>query len=108
VLAERPELGGKYLRAIAQAVSRMKNDREFTIQVLGQYSRMEDQELLGATVDYYRALWPSDPYPERPAVQAILDEEDHPAARTTRLEDVVDYRFAEELRRSGFLDGLPK
>jgi NitT/TauT family transport system substrate-binding protein len=108
VLAERPELGGAYLRALAQAVSRMKTDREFTIKVIGQYSRMEDQDLLGATVDYYRPLWPSDPYPEPSSVQAILDEEDNPVARTVRPEDVVDYRFAEELRRSGFLDGLPR
>src|SRR5581483_4714252 len=108
VLAERPELAGAYLRALAQAVSRMKTDREFAMQAIGKYSRLDDPEVLGATVDYYRPLWPSDPYPEPATVQAILDEEENPAARTTRPEDVVDYRAADELRRSGFLDQLPK
>jgi hypothetical protein len=38
----------------------------------------------------------------------VLDEEDHPAARTTRPEDVAGFRFAAELRASGFLDTLPR
>jgi NitT/TauT family transport system substrate-binding protein len=108
VLAERPELGERYLRAIAQAVSRLKTDRDFAMDVIGKYTRLEDLELLGATVDYYRPLWPSDPYPEPDTVQAVLDAEEHPAARTARPEDVSDARFADALRRSGFLDTLPK
>jgi ABC-type nitrate/sulfonate/bicarbonate transport system substrate-binding protein len=108
VLNERPELGERYLRALAQGVSRLKTDREFAIEAIGKYTRLEDPELLGATVDYYRPLWPSDPYPERDMVQAVLDEEDNPAARTTRPEDVADMRFADALRRSGFLERLPK
>jgi NitT/TauT family transport system substrate-binding protein len=108
VLAERPELGERYLRAIAQGLSRLKTDREFAVQVIGQYTKLEDEELLGMTVDYYRPLWPSDPYPEPDTVQAVLDEEENPAARTARPEDVSDTRFAEALRRSGFLDTLPK
>jgi NitT/TauT family transport system substrate-binding protein len=108
VLNERPELGERYLRAIAQGISRLKTDREFAMEAIGKYTRLEDPELLGATVDYYRPLWPSDPYPEPDTVQAVLDEEEHPAARTTRPEDVTDTRFADALRRSGFLERLPK
>ena len=108
VLAERPELGERYLRAIAQGVSRLKTDRDFAMDVIGKYTRLEDAELLSATVDYYRPLWPSDPYPEPDTVQAVLDAEDNPAARTAKPEDVADVRFAEALRRSGFLDTLPK
>ncbi len=108
VLAERPELGERYLRAIAEGVSRLKTDRDFAMDVIGKYTNLEDPELLGATVDYYRPLWPLDPYPERDTVQAVLDEEDNPAARTTRPEDVTDTRFAEALRQSGFLDRLPQ
>jgi ABC-type nitrate/sulfonate/bicarbonate transport system substrate-binding protein len=105
-LAERPELGEPYLRAVAQAVSRIKTDRQFAIQVISQYTQVEDREQLGATVDYYRPLYVTDPYPEPAGAQMILDEEENPAARTARPEDVTDYRFAEALRRSGFLDHL--
>jgi ABC-type nitrate/sulfonate/bicarbonate transport system substrate-binding protein len=108
VIRERPELPERYLRALAQAVSRLKTDREAAIAVLGKYNQSNDREVLGATVDYYRSLWASDPYPNPAAVQTILDIEEHPAARTTRPEDIIDYRFAERLRSSGFLDTLPK
>ncbi len=108
VLNERPELAVPFLRAIAQGVARLKTDRDFAIQVLSQYTRLEDLDLVGATVDHARPLWPSDPYPEPHAIQTVLDEEDHPAARTTRPEDVADFRFAAALRASGFLDTLPR
>jgi NitT/TauT family transport system substrate-binding protein len=106
VLDERPALGDRYLRALAQAKSRIRTDRELTIQVLGKYTQTDDRDVLSATVDYYAPLYPIDSYPEPVAVQAVLDLEEHPAARTARPEDVVDYRFAERLRSSGFLDGL--
>jgi NitT/TauT family transport system substrate-binding protein len=108
VLTERPELGERYLRALAQASSRLKTDRETAIQVIGQYSTSDDRETLAATVDHYRRFWEVDPYPHAAAVQAMIDVEEHPAARTIRPEDVTDYRFADALHRSGFLDTLAK
>jgi NitT/TauT family transport system substrate-binding protein len=107
-LAARPELGEPYLRALAQAVSRIQTDRDFALQAIGKYSQTEDQELLGNTVDYYRPLYTVDPYPEPAAVQSVLDVEEHPGARSTAAEDVIDTRFGEQLRRSGFLDHLPR
>jgi NitT/TauT family transport system substrate-binding protein len=107
-LAERPELVGPYLRALAQAASRIKTDREYAMQVVAKYTQVEDSETLGATVDFYRPLVRVDLYPEALAVQTILDVEEHPGARTARLEDVADVRFAEQIRASGFLDGLAK
>ncbi len=107
-LATRPEIAEPYLRALAQASSRLRTDRDFAIQVLAKYTRSTDEELIGATVDYYRPLYSVDPYPEPVALQSVIDAEDHPAARTLRPEDVIDARFAEALRRSGFLDRLPR
>jgi ABC-type nitrate/sulfonate/bicarbonate transport system substrate-binding protein len=108
VIEARPELPERYLRALAQASSRLKTDREAAIEVIGKYNQSDDREVLGSTVDHYRPLWVVDPYPDPAAVQAVLDAEEHPAARTTRPEDVTDSRFAERLRQSGFLDQLPR
>jgi NitT/TauT family transport system substrate-binding protein len=107
-LAARPEVGEPFLRALAQAMSRLKADRELSIAVLGKYIKSDDRDLLGATLDYYRPYYRVDPYPEPEAMQTVLDVEENPAARTTRPEDVTDYRFADALRRSGYLDQLPK
>jgi len=108
LLAERPQLGEPYLRALAQAVSRLQTDRDFAVEVMATYTRMDDRDLLGATVDHYRKIWVADPYPDPVALQAVLDVEEHPAARTTRPEEMIDARFAEQLRQSGFLDRLPR
>ncbi len=108
VLAERSEMAEPYLRALAQGSSRLKTDREFGIDVLAKYTKLDDRDLLGATIDYYQPLYQVDPYPEPAAVQTILDEEENPAARTARPQDIIDDRFAAQLRSSGFLDQLPK
>jgi len=107
-LDRQPDRAERALRALAQAVSRFETDREFASQVLGKYSQVDDREVLDASVEYYRPLFALDPYPDREAMQAVLDVEEHPAARTTRPEDVADARFAERLRSSGFLDQLPR
>jgi NitT/TauT family transport system substrate-binding protein len=108
VLDERPELGERYLRALAQATSRLRTDRDFSIQVIGKYTQMDDRELLGMTVDYYRNQYALDPYPEPAALQTAIDAEEHPGARTLKPEEIIDFRAADALRRSGFLDTLPR
>jgi NitT/TauT family transport system substrate-binding protein len=107
-LNSRPDVAERVLRAVAQATARFKTDREYAAQVIGQYSRFEDPESLFGTVDVYAPVFSTDPYPEPAATQAVLDVEEHPAARTAKPEDVTDFRPAEALRRSGFLDNLPK
>ena len=109
-MSRAPAIGvlSQFLRALAQAVSRLKTDREFAIDVLGKYNQSDDRELLGATVDHNRALWITDPYPEPAGVQTVLDVEDHPAVQGRRPEEFIDARFAERLRQSGFLDTLAK
>lgn len=108
VIAERPELPERALRALAQAVHRLQTDRDFGIDILGRYTQMEDRELLGATIDHAAPLFQADFYPSAPAIQAVLDAEEQPAARTARPADVTDYRFVDRLRASGFLDQLTK
>ena len=38
----------------------------------------------------------------------VLETEEHPAVRGLRYEDVVDTRFADRLRREGFIERLPR
>ena len=107
-LDQQPEVVDRALRALAQGMNRFKTDRDFTTRVLSKYSQMDDAELLAATVDYYAPLFDVDLYPDREAMQVVIESEEHPAARTTRPEDVTDYRFADRLRSSGFLEQLAR
>jgi NitT/TauT family transport system substrate-binding protein len=106
VIGERPGLPERALRGLARAIRRLQTDRELGISILGRYSQMEDRELLAPTIDRSVPLYQADLYPDREAVQAVLDAEDQPAARTARPEDVIDYRYVDELRGSGFLDQI--
>jgi NitT/TauT family transport system substrate-binding protein len=106
-LAEQPELGDRYLRAMAQAINRLQTDREYSIQVIDQYIPGLDPAVIGAGLDYFLPLFQPDLYPQADAVQAVLDLEENPGARTTSPADVTDYRYADQLRASGFLDRLP-
>jgi NitT/TauT family transport system substrate-binding protein len=107
-IAQRAEIFEPFLRALAQGVSRLKTDRDAAIDVLGKYNQSDDRELLGATVDYNRPLWITDPYPDLAGVQTVLEVEEHPGVRGMRPEDFVDARFADHVRQSGFLDSLAK
>jgi ABC-type nitrate/sulfonate/bicarbonate transport system substrate-binding protein len=107
-LSEQPELGSRYLRAMAQAMSRLQIDRDFSIQVADRYIPGLDREVLNAALDYFLPLYQPDLYPDAEAVQAVLDLEENPAARTTRPADVTDARYADQLRGSGFLSQLPR
>jgi hypothetical protein len=69
--------------------------------VIGRYTRSDDADLLGDTIDYYAPRFQADLYPDPRAVQAALDLEENPAARTTPPSAVVDYRFVEQLASSG-------
>jgi hypothetical protein len=84
----------------------MRSDRELTMQVVAKYTDMDDRELLEGTADFIRSVLTMDPYPEPAALQAVIDLEEHPGAHTLRAEDMTDFRFAEQVRRSGYLEGL--
>ena len=107
-LAAHPEVGEPYLRALAQAIARLRTDRELGMAVIGKYTKTEDREMLSATIDHYLKQFLVDPYPDAASLQGVLDIEEHPGARTAKPEDMTDYRFADALRRSGFLDTLPR
>jgi ABC-type nitrate/sulfonate/bicarbonate transport system substrate-binding protein len=107
-LDRQPEIAERLLRATAQATSRFKTDPAFAAAIISKYSGIDDPEALRGTVEVYTRLFTVDPYPEAAAMQAVLDAEENPAARGTRPEQVTDYRPAEALRRSGFLERLPK
>ena len=92
------------LRALARGIQRYQADPAYTMQVVGQYTGVSDPELLE---EDYRANLPTfqpDLAVDPQGVQAVLDLEENPAARTAKLEDFVDLRPLENVRASGFFD----
>jgi ABC-type nitrate/sulfonate/bicarbonate transport system substrate-binding protein len=108
IVNQRGDVVERVLRAVAQATNRFKTDPEYAAQVTRQYTGIDDQASLRATLDVLGPVFTVDPYPSLAAVQAVLDAEENPAARTAKPQDVVDLRPAENVRQSGFLNQFPK
>ncbi len=106
-IANRPEVVERVLKAVAQGTARFKSDPEFAAQVVKQYSQIQAPTALSKTVEVYQPIFQVDLSPSREAVQALLDNEENPAARTATVDDIVDYQFVDKMRQSGFFDKLP-
>ncbi len=107
-IASRPEVVERVLKAVAQGTARFKSDPEYAAKVVQQYTQIQDPTALSKTVDVYRPIFQADFYPNRDAVQALLDNEENPAARTATVDDIVDYQFVAKMRQSGFTNNLPQ
>jgi NitT/TauT family transport system substrate-binding protein len=107
-IANRPEVVERVLKAVAQGTARFKSDPEYAAQVVKQYTQIQDPTALTKTVEVYRPIFQVDLYPGREAVQALLDNEENPAARTATAGDIVDDQFVEKMRQSGFTNSLPQ
>ncbi len=107
-IASRPDVVARVLRAVAQGTARFKSDPEYAAQVVKEYTQIQAPTALTKTVEVYRPIFKVDLYPDREAVQALLDNEENPAARTATVNDIVDYQFVEQMRQSGFINSLPQ
>jgi len=85
-------------------------DRDFSIQVMEKYLRLEDKELLGDAYTFYSERLEKIPYPTIKGIKFILDDmaEKHPQARKTASESFVDLSLLQELEHSGFFKQLWK
>jgi hypothetical protein len=94
------------MRALALAIRRYQADPAYAMQVVSQYTNVTDPELLEE--DYWANLptFQPDLAIDPQGVQAALDLEENPAARTAKFEDFVDLRPLERLRASGFFERL--
>ena len=104
-VAKHPDVVRKLVRAYADAVHRYKTDESFAIQVLQQYTKIEDPEIQRATWHYYTTeAIPDVPYPSLPGLQTVIEEvaATNPEAASHQLEEFVDDRFVRELDEAGY------
>jgi ABC-type nitrate/sulfonate/bicarbonate transport system substrate-binding protein len=107
-VAKRPQVLGRFMRAMAEASKILHTDKEFTFKVLAKQLRVNDRKVLEA--GYNAEIKVLEPRlairPE--AFQAILDDvaQTDPRAKKIKPEDLIDRRFLEDMTRSGFLDKL--
>jgi len=107
-IRERPEMVEKMSKAVADAVHFFKTNKKETIAIMAKYTRGAKPAVLEGSWSAYAELLEADLHPtleglrETLAVQATWD----PKAANAKAEDVVDLRFVEKLKKSGFIDKL--
>ncbi len=101
-----------FMKAIAEAIALMKQDRDGAIEVMGQYLLLDVEEDAPSLNEAYDVLiqnyLPQVPSPTVEGVQTLLDGlvAENPAAAETDPAVAVDLSIVEELESGGFIDGL--
>ena len=108
VLARRPQVIGQFMRAMAEAVKILHEDKEFTYKVLGKYLRVTDRKILDASYNTEIKALEKRLEIRSEAFQGILDEiaKVDPRAKRVRPDDLIDRRYLLELEKGGFFDKL--
>ena len=87
------------MEAYTEAVRVFKQEREFTLGVLGRAMRSDDRAILEETYGFYRDYFADIPYPTIEGIQLILEElaPKMPKAREVKPQDFVDLRFVKAI-----------
>jgi len=109
-LRERRPLVKSFVQAYAEGLHRFATDRDFSIQVMKKYLRVDEKDLLEDAYAAYSPRVQKIPYPTLKGIQFILDEmaEKQPQARKATPESFVDLSLLQEIEQSGFFKQLWK
>ena len=109
-LRERRPIVKSFVQAYAEGLHRFVTDRDFSIQIMKKYLRMDDKELLDDAYTFYSERLQKIPYPTLKSIQFILDgmAEKQPQARKAAPESFVDLTLLKEIEQSGFFKQLWK
>lgn len=109
LLQQDPKLAVDYVKAVVEAIARLKKDKEFGLGVMSKYLRTKDKDVLEETyevsvVKYLKKV----PLPSPEAFQSVLDElaERNPKAKGQDPKKFYDDSIVRELEKSGFIDSL--
>ncbi len=108
IIAKRPQVLGRFMRAMAEAAKILHTDKELTYKVLEKYLRIADRNILEAGYNAeIKALEPRLAI-KLDALQANLDEIAplEPRAKNVKPQEMVDTRYLDEMERTGFFDQL--
>ena len=107
-LREHRPVVKSFVQAYAEGLHRFVTDREFSIQVMKKYLRVNEKEMLDDAYDFYAPRVQKIPYPTIKGIKFILDTmaESQPRARNVAPESFVDISLLQELDQNRFFKQL--
>lgn len=93
-----------FMRAYVEAIKIFKTEPEYTVKALGQFTKVNDQELLKEGYEYHKTRIPDLPYPSLAAMQAVLSQlaESDPRAAKLDAKKYVNDSYLKKLEAEGF------
>ena len=98
----------RLVKAHVEGIAYFKNNKDFSIRVLGKQLRIADRETLENSYETFRQDFISVPYPITKGLEATYDyvAQTRPEIRSRKPEEFVDPSFISELDKSGFIKNL--
>ena len=94
----------RFTRAYVEGIHRFLNDREFSLHVIGKYTKIQSRAALEATYDDYTPYVKKIPVPAAGSIKTVLEQlsATDPKAKTARPQDFIDTSIVAELEQEGF------
>jgi ABC-type nitrate/sulfonate/bicarbonate transport system substrate-binding protein len=110
IIRQDPDVVRSMVKALAEAVHYYKTQKEDAIRIMQKYTRGQNRAALEGTYTAYKELLVEDGYPTLEGLKNTLEIQASfdPKAAKAKVEDFVDLRFVDELKKSGFIDALYK
>jgi NitT/TauT family transport system substrate-binding protein len=108
MIREQPEKVMGFVKAMAEAVHFYKNHKEEVIKIMQKYTRGQKRPVLEGAYAAYDEMLVKDTYPTMEGLQNTLDVQTawDPKAAGAKAENIVDLRFVNKLKESGFIAKL--
>jgi ABC-type nitrate/sulfonate/bicarbonate transport system substrate-binding protein len=108
MIRQNPDMVRSMVKAMAEAVPYYKTQKEDALKIMQKYTRGQNRAALEGTYAAYRELLVEDVYPTMEGLKNTLEIQAtfDPKATKAKVEDFVDLRFVDELRKTGFIDLL--
>lgn len=108
MIRDNPDDVMNLVKAMAEAVHYYKNNKEQVIKIMQKYTRGQTRGVLEGTYAAYDELFVED---TRPTIEGLkntlkIQASWDPKAAKAKVEDFVNLRFVNELKKSGFIDRL--
>jgi len=108
MIRESPDMVQRMAESMVEAVHFYKNNKEDVMRIMQKYSRGQKRSVLEGTYGAYSELFVEDTYPTLEGLRNTLEVQASwdPKAAKAKVDDFVDLRFVDEVKRKGFVDTL--
>jgi NitT/TauT family transport system substrate-binding protein len=107
-LKEHRDRTKRFVRAYAEAIHRIKTDRDQTIKIFANRMRIDDPETVRTTYEYFA---PRFSFPPRVSIEGVRDtlsfySEQNADFKNRKPEEFIDHSLVDELEKEGFFKKL--